>query len=114
MGAKKVAEAEPKNKNSKNAAAYDLIIAQVHMAAAAFAHGGLGSGGDFQFGSALETADPSQLDGGLGGFRDLGGSFRRIFFETEMGAAFLADGGVTAARLLLDVTALGASRRNGF
>ena len=38
------------------------------MAAAAFAHGGLGSGGDFQFGSALETTDAPQLNGGLWGF----------------------------------------------
>jgi hypothetical protein len=79
------------------------------MAAATFAHGGLGSGRNFQFGTALETTDAPKLDGGLWGFWDLR-SFWRFFFQTEVGAAFFTDGGVTAARFLLLVAALGASR----
>lgn len=83
------------------------------MAAASFAHGGFRRGGDFQFRAALETADLPKFDGRLGRFWDLG-SFRRLFFETEVGAAFFADSRVAAARFLLLMTALGASRRNGF
>ena len=83
------------------------------MAAAAFAHGGLRSGRDFQFGAALETTDLPQFDGRLGRFWDLR-SLRRLFFQSEVGAAFFADGGVAAAGFLLDMAALGASRGNGF
>lgn len=93
----------------------DLIVAQVHMAAAAFAHGGLGGGRDVQFGSALETTDAPQLDGwlrGFGNFRGRPGLF--FFFETKVGAASFANRGIGALRLLLDVAALGTRRLNGF
>ena len=83
------------------------------MAAAAFAHGGLGSRRDFQFGSALEATDLPKLDGRLGRFWDFR-SFGRLIFESKVGAAFFADGGVAAARLVLDMAALGASRGNCF
>jgi len=83
------------------------------MAAAAFAHRGLRSGGNFQFRAALKTTDMPELNGRLGSFWDLR-SFRSFLFQTEVGPAFFADGRVTAARLLLDVATLGASRRNGF
>ena len=82
------------------------------MAAAAFAHGGLGSGRHFQLGSALETTDAPELNGWLWGFWDFR-SLRRIFFETKVRAAFFANSRVGAARFLLDVAAFGAGRRDG-
>ena len=83
------------------------------MAAATLAHGGLGGRRDFQFSAALETTDLPEFNGRLGRFWNLR-SLGCLFFETEVGAAFFANGGVGPARLLLDMTALGASRRNGF
>ena len=70
----------------------DLIIAQVHVAAAPFAHRGSGGDGDFKFGPALETMNPFQLDGGFLQLRRGG----LDFIEPEMSAAFFADGGVSA------------------
>src|SRR5882724_10722907 len=83
------------------------------MAAAALAHGGFGCGRDVQLGSALETTDATELNGRFGSFRNFR-SFGGFFFESKVGTAFFADGGVAAARFLLDVAAFGAGRRNGF
>jgi hypothetical protein len=82
----------------------DLVIAQVHVAAALFAHGGGSRDGNLQVGTALEATDVFLLDVR---FLQLG-SGRLDVVEPEVGAAFLADGRVGARGLLLFVPAFGA------
>jgi len=88
----------------------DLIVAEVHMTAAALAHGGAGRDGHFQFRAALEAVKVLLLDRRFLGF----GGGALDFSEPEVGATFFADGGVSAGRLGLAVPAFGAGDRNLF
>ena len=86
----------------------DLIIGQVHMAAAFFAHGGFRRRGHLQVGPAVEATDLLLRDERLSRLDRASG----LFLDAEMLLAFLADSGVSAARLGLHVAALGARDRD--
>src|ERR1044071_505395 len=82
----------------------DVVAAQVDVAAAAFAHGGLGIERHLQFGAAFETGEFSDL---LGPLRGAGGGPEDIL-DADVLAALLADRGDGGSRLRLLVPAAGA------
>jgi hypothetical protein len=89
----------------------DLVIAQVHVAAAPLAHGRFGGDGDIELGRAGEADHLPALDGG---FFLLFGDWPVGFLDPEVGAASLADGRVRAARFQLFMPALWALDWNPF
>lgn len=86
----------------------DPVVGQVHVAAASFAQGGGGGRRHGELRAALETADLSLLELG---FCRLGRQAPH-FLQAKMLVALLADGGVTGARLQLEVPAPGAGYRD--
>jgi len=71
----------------------NLIVVQVHVTAAPFAHGGTGVGGDVQFGAAFEAGDTPEIQRAFGDFS------RRLerLLNMEMPAALFAVGGKCSA-----------------
>jgi len=80
------------------------VILQIHVAAAALAHGGLGAGGDIEFRTALEAGDVLEVGGDLLAF----GRRAEQLLQSEMPVAFLADGGEGSAGFELQVAAMRA------
>ena len=86
----------------------DMIIAEIQVAAAPFAHGGGRRHGHVQFSAALETDHALLFERGR---RQLGRRMKGLG-DAKMRAALLTNAGISRARLRLRVTAFGAGHRN--
>jgi hypothetical protein len=85
-----------------------LVVGEIDMAAASFAHGGRGRLGHLQFGATLETTDVPLFDCSRNRRR------RRAqrLLNSEMFPALLANARVRSPRLRLDMPALRAGDRD--
>ncbi len=86
----------------------DFVVLKIHMAAAAFAHGGLRADRDVQIGAALKTADASGfLGSGRARLWDLGRG-RQSLLDAKVLPALFANTGVSGRGFLLLMSALRA------